>query len=191
MRLDPSRSVQTVMVLAAALIAGSAVRPAFAKIYKYRDRWGMTHVVDALSKVPPEYQNQVKVEEDAAPQPGFQLQQTSPPIVPGPKAGAAGPGGDAAALEAKRKRCERSTTEQTAKIAALRKKADEWIEEELQRNCGEASKTSDGGCYYISGRGGMREMLENLKREAEAKNPYRKQVKDEELRLKKIEGECR
>ncbi len=191
------QSAVAVLWAAVFLVVPGFVPVAQAKIYKYRDKWGMTHVVDSPGKVPPEYQDQVK-SEAGSPAPAYQLQQPSAPIVPaqsGSPAGrpaAGGPaGGSDAAGDARKKRCEREIGEQTARISELRKKADAWTDEEMNRNCGDASRTKEGGCYYITARGGMREMLENQRKETEAKNPYRKQAADAELRLKKLEGECR
>ncbi len=183
--------VRPIVVLT--LIAGMVTAgPVAAKVYKYQDKWGMTHIVDSPAKVPPEYKDQI--EEKSGGGSGYRLQQASEPLVApatAPVGSRTGAPEASSAVEAKRKRCDREIAEQNARIRDLKAKADQWVNEELTRSCGSSSKTEDGGCYYISARGGMKDMLTGLRAEVEARNPYRAQVADEELRLKKIEGNCR
>lgn len=47
-------------VIPVVILLTAAVHVRAGEIYKYRDRWGMTHVVDSLEKVPPEYRESAK-----------------------------------------------------------------------------------------------------------------------------------
>ncbi len=71
------------------LIIGLAI-PASAEMWKYRDQWGMTHIVESLEKVPPEFRD--KAEKTGGSRGGIQTVKPLIPAAPAAKP-AGGPGG--------------------------------------------------------------------------------------------------
>lgn len=173
--------------LMTAILVISTAGPVAAKLYKYRDNAGNLHVVDAYEKVPREYQNQVSPDGEKTRRNEYRIQQSEPLATDSGLQSSP----TTQAPPSSRERCQQDAVQLRQKIGALEKQADQWTRDELMRNCPAESRTDDNDCIVVAPAGEMKAMVNSMLVETEKKNPHRKTIETEQLRLKKLEASCR